>query len=373
MLEVVCGYRSEGPPTDEQIHRWEGWIFGQAFDPALSKRAGATTKRIKAPSERPGEFALIARYFAPLAGPGAEGLTDDAASLTPSPGHDLVVTADAIVAGVHCFPEDPPGSIARKALGVNLSDLAAKGAAPRGFVLTLALPEDWTEGWLAAFADGLGAAGAAFGCPLLGGDTVRANGAAVIAITAFGEVPSSRMVRRRGAQPGDRLCVSGTIGDAALGLALRQGARTPLPAEARAMLLDRYLHPQPRLALASALLNHARAAMDVSDGLVGDLAKMLGEGVTARVEIAAIPLSPAARALIAAAPERFADALTGGDDYEILCAVPPERLDAFLGGARATGIPVAVIGEVVAGEGPARFVDEAGAERHFSSGSFSHF
>lgn len=323
--------------------------------------------------ERPGEFALIARYFAPLAGPGAEGLTDDAASLTPSAGTDLVVTADAIVAGVHCFPDDPPGSIARKALGVNLSDLAAKGAAPRGFVLSLALPQDWTEGWLAAFSAGLGAASAASGCALLGGDTVRANGAAVIAITAFGEVPSGRMVRRRGARPGDRLCVSGTIGDAAFGLALRQGMAAPLPDEDRSLLLDRYLHPRPLLALAPVLVDHARAAMDVSDGLAGDLAKMLDKGVTARVEIAAIPLSTAARALIAAAPEALERALTGGDDYEILCAVPPDRLDACLHAARLAGVPLTKIGEILAGEGPARFIDGSEAERRFSSASFSHF
>lgn len=176
---------------------------------------------------RAGEEALIARYFAPLSGPGAEGLRDDAASLTPTPGHDLVVTADAIVAGVHYFPDDPPGSIANKALGVNLSDLAAKGARPRGFLLTLALPDDWTEAWLAGFAEGLGAASHAHGCPLLGGDTVRSGGPALIGVTAFGEVPAGGILRRQAAQAGDRLCVSGTIGDAALGLALRL---TPDPA-----------------------------------------------------------------------------------------------------------------------------------------------
>ncbi|MBE7249001.1 MAG: thiamine-phosphate kinase, partial [Actinomycetospora chiangmaiensis] len=131
---------------------------------------------------RASEDGLIARYFAPLAGPGADGMRDDAATLTPSPGCDLVLTADAIVAGIHYFPEDPPGSIARKALGVNLSDIAAKGAVPRGFLLTLALPDDWTEGWLAAFTDGLGVAAQAAGCPLLGGDTVRSGGPALVGV-----------------------------------------------------------------------------------------------------------------------------------------------------------------------------------------------
>ena len=169
---------------------------------------------------RPGEDELIARYFAPIAGEGALGLKDDAAVLRPRPGHDLVVTVDAVVAGVHFLADDPAGSVARKALGVNLSDLAAKGAAPVGFVLTLTLPPDWSEAWLAAFCEGLGAAARASGCALLGGDTVRGPGIA-ISLTAFGEVPAGRMVPRTTARPGEVLCVSGTIGDAALGLAIR--------------------------------------------------------------------------------------------------------------------------------------------------------
>ncbi|GJE27004.1 thiamine-phosphate kinase [Methylobacterium organophilum] len=327
---------------------------------------------------RPGEDALIARHFAPLSGPGADALRDDAACLRPSPGHDLVVTVDAVAAGIHYFPEDPPGSIARKALGVNCSDLAAKGATPRGFLLTLALPDDWTEAWLSAFAAGLGEAARDFACPLLGGDTVRSGGPALLSVTAFGEVPAGRMVRRPGARPGDRLCVSGSIGDAALGLRLRLDPGGPLAAglrpEERAPLLDRYLHPRPRLALAPALCAHARAAMDVSDGLAGDLAKMLRlEGLTARIERVAIPLSQAAAAALRLDPELIETVLTGGDDYEILCAVPPGQLDAFLTEAAAAGVPATAIGTVVAGEGPPVFVDAAGAERRFAGGSFSHF
>lgn len=323
---------------------------------------------------RPGEEALIARYFAPLAGPGAEGLRDDAASLTLSPGHDLVVTADAVVAGVHYFPDDPPGSVAVKALCVNLSDLAAKGARPRGFVLTLALPDDWTEAWLAAFSDGLGAAARAHGCPLLGGDTVRSGGPALLGVTAFGEVPAGTMLRRQAAQAGDRLCVSGTIGDAALGLRLRLAPDAGLAPADRDALLDRYLHPRPRLALVPALRAHARAAMDVSDGLVGDLTKMLaGTGLTARVDAAAVPLSPAARALIARDEAHFATALTGGDDYEILCAVPPEALTGFLDAAARAGVPATAIGTVEAGDAPPRFLDAEGRTVTFGAGSFSHF
>ncbi len=323
---------------------------------------------------RAGEEALIARTFAPLSGPGAEGLRDDAASLTPTPGHDLVVTADAIVAGVHYFPDDPPGSIAVKALGVNLSDLAAKGAAPRGFLLTLALPDDWTEAWLAAFADGLGQASRTHRCPLLGGDTVRSGGPALIGVTAFGEVPAGAILRRQAARAGDRLCVSGQIGDAALGLALRLSPDAGLEPGHRDALLDRYLHPQPRLALIPALRRYARAAMDVSDGLVGDLGKMLDRtGLTARVEAAAVPLSQAARAAIARDEGRFAVALSGGDDYEILCAVPPEAVPAFRAEAEAVGVPVAEIGIVEAGDGLPLFVDGLGRPMAFARASFSHF
>lgn len=323
---------------------------------------------------RAGEDALIARYFAPLSGPGAEGLRDDAASLTPSPGHDLVVTADAVVAGVHYFPDDPPGSIAIKALGVNLSDLAAKGASPRGFLLTLALPDDWTEAWLSAFAEGLGKASRHHACPLLGGDTVRSGGPALIGITAFGEVPAGCMVRRQTARAGDRLCVSGSIGDAALGLALRLSTVTTPDAVALDALHDRYLHPRPRLSLAPLLRRHARAAMDVSDGLVGDLTKMLaGTGLTAQIEAARVPLSSAARAVIGGDAGRLAIALTGGDDYEILCAVPPERLTAFLDEAEQAGVRATEIGSVEPGEAPPRVLDVAGAAMTFTAGSFRHF
>lgn len=324
---------------------------------------------------RASEDGLIARYFAPLAGPGADGMRDDAATLTPSPGCDLVLTADAVVAGVHYFPDDPPASIARKALGVNLSDLAAKGAVPRGFLLTLALPDDWTESWLAAFADGLGEAATAGGCPLLGGDTVRSGGPALIGVTAFGEVPHGGIVRRTGARVADTLCVSGTLGDGALGLLLRRQ-----PAWASALdpamqnhLADRYLHPCPRLALAPLLRRHASASMDISDGFAGDLAKMLGDGRSALIETGAVPLSPAARAALGAEPRLVEPILTGGDDYEILCAVPPESLDAFLAEAAGTGIPMAAVGTVVAGEGPPAFAMSDGTQRVFAAGSFSHF
>ena len=328
--------------------------------------------------DRPTEDGLIARYFAPLAGPGADGMRDDAATLTPTPGHDLVLTADAVVAGVHFFPDDPPASIARKAVGVNFSDLAAKGAAPRGILLTLALPDDWTEAWLAVFAAGLGDALAEFGGALLGGDTVRAAGPLSVGVTALGEVPAGTMVRRMTAEIGDVLCVSGTIGDAALGLSLR---RPPLPDWGPALgeagcaaLVDRYWHPRPRLGLAPVLRRHARAAMDISDGLAGDLAKMLkGEGRSAHVRLADIPLSRAAVRAVSAMPRLMDTVLTGGDDYEILCAVPPDALAAIRAGAEAAGIPLHPIGTVVAGSGAPVFEAADGGRKTFATASFSHF
>ena len=206
---------------------------------------------------RPGEDELIARYFGPIAGPGALDLQDDTALVAPPPGCELVLTADAVVAGVHFLPGDPPDSIGRKALGVNLSDLAAKGADPLGFLLTLALPADWTEAWLARFCAGLGGMAGELGCPLLGGDTVRTPGPLSISVTALGSVPAGAMVRRTNARPGQAICVTGTIGDAALGLAL---SRPEEPAWAGALsgaerdvLVDRYRNPRPRTLFARAL------------------------------------------------------------------------------------------------------------------------
>src|SRR5579863_10119745 len=204
-------------------------------------------------AERPSEDDLIARFFAPLAGPEGLGLRDDAALLTPRPGSDLVLTKDALVAGVHFFGDDPPAAIACKALRVNLSDLAGKGAEPVGFLMALALPADWTADWLEAFARGLGDDASAYGCPLFGGDTVKTPGPLMVSITALGRVEQGKMVARTGVKAGDALYVSGTIGDAALGLKLRLEPEPSLDAASRDFLLGRYLLPEPRVALAPAL------------------------------------------------------------------------------------------------------------------------
>jgi thiamine-monophosphate kinase len=324
---------------------------------------------------RPGEDSLIARFFAPLAGEGGLGLKDDAACVSPTPGHDLILTTDALVESVHFLPGDLPASVARKALGVNISDLAAKGAVPIGFLLSLALPADWTEAWLADFAAGLGRASGDFSCPLLGGDTVKANGALTLSITAVGEVPAGRMVRRTTARVGDAICVTGTIGDAALGLRLRLAPpwADSLSVNEKAFLADRYLHPQPRHALASALRDHATAAMDVSDGLAGDLAKMMRvSGVASVVEADLIPLSPATRSAVQAERGLMDQVITGGDDYEILCTVPENDLDRFRKEADSVGVSLSVIGHVVSGtDSPVFRMQDS--ERRYDVGSFSHF
>jgi thiamine-monophosphate kinase len=320
------------------------------------------------------EDKLIARFFAPIAThPGALGLSDDCAFLAPPAGCDLVLKTDAVIAGVHFFPDDAAQTIAGKALRVNLSDLAAKGAKPLGFLLSLALPKDVTDTWLANFAEGLRSDAVLYGCPLFGGDTDRTPGPLTVSIAMIGAVPQGTMVRRAGAKPDDRVFVTGTVGDAALGLALRKGKEVNLADAQRQHLIARYLLPQPRTALAEAIRTHASAAMDVSDGLAGDFAKLArASQVAADIEIARVPLSEAARAMIAADPALLEAALTGGDDYEIICTVPPARADAFRAAAAAAKVAVTEIGTVEAGEG-ARFLDASGQALAFAHASFSHF
>ena len=274
---------------------------------------------------RPSEDELIARYFAPLAGPGGLGLEDDAALISPPAGHELVLTKDALVAGVHFFADDPPHAIAQKALRVNLSDLAAKGAEPLGFLLALALPEDWSAAFLEGFAAGLADDIAAFRFPLLGGDTVKTPGPLTLSITAIGAVPFDQMVPRTGVMPGDRIYVSGSIGDSALGLILRLNgeANTPwaqaIGVDACAFLKNRYLLPQPRVGLRKVLRAQASGGMDVSDGLIGDLTKMLRVSeVTATIDLTKIPLSLAGQAALKADPALFESMVCGGPS---LCGI----------------------------------------------------
>jgi thiamine-monophosphate kinase len=297
----------------------------------------------------PGEFALIARHFRRLAGPGSLDLSDDAAVFDPPPGRQLVAAADAMVEGVHFLPDDPPETIGRKLLRVNLSDLAAMGAAPLGYLLTVALRRGTPEGWIAAFAAGLKADNRTFGVHALGGDTVSTPGPATFSLTALGAVAPGAALRRGGARPGDRVWVSGTLGDGALGLRVLRGELAP---DAAGHLARRYRLPEPRLALGAALAGVATAAMDVSDGLLQDLGHLCrASGCGAAVEATALPLSDAARAAVEAASAALLPlVLAGGDDYELLFAAPLARSGEVLARAMAAGTPVAMIGAFA--EGP---------------------
>jgi thiamine-monophosphate kinase len=327
--------------------------------------------------QRSGEDSLIARFFKPLAtDAGAFGLDDDAGILQAR-GEDIVVTTDAIVEGVHFLPDDPPDTIARKALRVNLSDLAAKGATPAGFVLTLAL-RGAEDAWLSAFAGGLGEDATSFGCPLLGGDTVSTPGPLTVSITAFGRVPEGAMVHRSGARPGDRVMVTGTIGDATLGLDVLKGG--PVAAAlagdpaAKELLVSRYRVPQPRNALAHAVREHASAAMDVSDGMAGDLTKLCAaSGVSAEIDAALVPTSVAAADLVARSVVGLETLIAGGDDYELLCTVPEAKLATIMRDAGRAGVAVTAIGTVTAGRHAPRFLDARGNAIALTRLSYSHF
>ncbi len=339
--------------------------------------SSVSTSSLVAERRTSGEDALIARFFKPIAtDAGAFGLIDDAAVLKAL-GEDIVVTTDAIVEGVHYLPGDPPETIARKALRTNLSDLAAKGAIPAGFVLTLALRA--ADGnWLEPFARALGEDARSFACPLLGGDTVSTPGPVTISITAFGRVPEGKMVRRSGAKAGDRVMVSGIIGDAALGLdILKKGAVAKALSDnpgAGETLIARYRVPQPRNALARAVREYANAAMDVSDGLAGDLAKLCAaSGVTAVIDTPSIPTSATATGLLSRAAVGIETLIAGGDDYEILCSVSEAKAGAFAEAARQAGVAVTDIGTIMAGEGLPRFLNREGRELTLSRLSHSHF
>ena len=340
-----------------------------------------------------GEFELIQRYLRPLAegSPGALALTDDAALLSPPAGRDIVITTDAMVAGVHFLPDDPPDQVARKLLRVNLSDLAAMGATPIGYLIAASWPEtigeDDTgplggEDWFAGFAAGLAADQAEFEVELLGGDTTRTPGPMTLSLTAVGSVPSGRCLRRSTARAGDQIFVSGSIGDGALGLAVLRGELAGLSPEHAADLAARYRLPRPRLALGQRLLAEglASAALDVSDGLVADLGHIVEtSGLAATLEAAAVPLSPAAEAAVAAEPERLRQVLTGGDDYELLFTISPDKAAVLAELSDELACPLAELGEIVAprkGEGsrhPVLVVDEEERVLAVGGGGFRHF
>lgn len=319
------------------------------------------------PPDLPAEFALIDRHFRPLAGPGALGLSDDAAILTPPPGRELVIAADAMVAGVHFLPDDPPDLIARKLLRTNLSDLAAMAATPLGYLLTVSVPRDTSDAWFAAFAAGLAQDQAEFGVHLLGGDTTSTSGPVSLSLTILGTVAPGCALRRAGARAGDDIWVTGTIGDGALGLLAARGDL----ADPTGYLAGRYRLPQPRVALGRRLHGIAGAGMDVSDGLVQDLDHLCrAAGLAAVIDAGAVPLSAAAAA---AGPRWLERCLTGGDDYELLLAVPPERAGALNDAARATGIAVTRLGAFQPGHPHATVRAHDGASMSLPRGGWSHF
>ena len=309
-----------------------------------------------------GEFERIARYLAPLAAdcPEAYDLRDDAALLRPPALGSYVTTLDTMVEGVHYLPDDPPERVARKLLRVNLSDLAAMGAEPYGYLLSLCLPRERDDAWLAAFCEGLREDQETFGIRLLGGDSVSTKGPTVLSLCAIGEAEEDRLFRRSGARPGDLLFVSGTIGDGVLGLAVRRQEFLWLASEDRDALARRYQLPEPRLALAAALRGTVTAAIDVSDGLLADAGHLAEtSGVAIEIAAARVPLSKAAESVLTEDPELFPSLLGGGDDYELLFTAPVEMRQAVLAAAEASATPVTEIGSIAAGEGVS-LLDRAG-------------
>ena len=320
-----------------------------------------------------GEFERIARFFAPLAAPEGLKLLDDVAIIPGPPGEQYVLTTDAIVEGVHFLADDPADQVAQKLLRANLSDLAAKGALPVGYLLTTALPRERDEAWIERFAAGLARDQKEFGIGLLGGDSVATTGPVTLSITAVGRVRAGEAVLRRGAKPGDRVFVSGTLGDGALGLKALRGELSRLGAADRDFLADRYRLPRPRLDLGLRLVGIAHAMMDISDGLVADLGHICEtSGVGAVVEEPRLPLSPAARAAIAADASLLVAPLAGGDDYELLFTTSPDASDRIAAIARETNLPVTAIGRIEPGSG-VRVIDEKGARIAIADRGYRHF
>ena len=320
-----------------------------------------------------GEFERIRRFFAPLAGPGGLGLRDDAAIVDCREGQRLVVTADAIVAGVHYLPDDPPDLVARKLLRVNLSDLAAMGARPLHYLLTTALPAALGSDWVAEFTRGLAEDQRRFGIDLLGGDSVATTGPAVLSLTAIGAVAAGMEVRRSDARAGDLVWISGTIGDAFLGLALLRGAYPQLTPEHRAGLIGRFQVPDPRVDLGCRLAGVAHAMIDISDGLIADLGHICETSrVGAVVELASLPLSPATKIIVDREPGVRTELATGGDDYELLFTAPAGSTKAIDDLSSVLGLPITRIGRIEPGEG-VRLVDAEGRTIPVGESGYRHF
>lgn len=326
-----------------------------------------------------GEFEVIARYFAPLATDAAAlELRDDAAVLVVTEGYELVVSCDTLIEGVHFLPEDPPESVGYKALAANLSDIAAKGARGYAYLLSLAVPHGTGERWFESFASGLSELQQATNISLVGGDTTATPGPVTITITVLGLVTHGHAVLRHGAKTGDLIYVSGTIGDAYLGLRLLTepsiGRSWGLSEEDVAFLVDRYRRPRPRMELVIPVRNFARAAIDVSDGLAADIEKLAhASHAGAVVEADKVPVSPAAEKVLAREPKLLADLLTGGDDYEIVAAVPKTSTAAFEAEAKGRGVNITAIGRVEPSDRPIRVLGADGKPLALERKGFVHF
>lgn len=319
-------------------------------------------------SRRASEFELIARYFAPLAKgfAGAGGLKSDNAFLASDARHDLVVKTDMIVAGVHFLADERPELVAARALRVCLSDLAAGGATPFVYQLALSLTRGWTERWVAGFARGLAADQRRFGITLCGGDTTGTPGPTTISITAFGKVSRGKGLGRGGARAGDELWVSGTIGDAALGLLAARGELTSSALE------KRYRLPQPRTTLGPHLVGTANAAADISDGLLADVGHIAdASGLEARIERDRVPLSASARGVLSVNPVLWSNVLGGGDDYELAVAVPARKRMSLLAASRAAGVKVTRVGAFCKGKGVVLTV--SGQLQRIAQSGYVHF
>jgi thiamine-monophosphate kinase len=302
------------------------------------------------------EFDFIDRVLRPLApAPEALGLMDDAAVIPGRPGFDLIISKDAVVAGVHFLPEDPLDLVARKLLRVNLSDLAGKAADPYGYFLAAAWPAEcgWAE--RERFAAGLATDQGQFAITLLGGDTTSTPGPLTLSLTILGWAPEGRMLRRAGARPGDRVLVSGTIGDGWLGLKAARGELIDIGRDASEWLAGRYRLPEPRLELTGSLRAFAGAGADVSDGLVADAGHIAeASGVAIELDLNRLPVSEPACIWLDRQPDRalaLAALATGGDDYEVVCAAPPDAVEPLIAAAERAGLALTEVGRVGEGQG----------------------
>ncbi len=332
-------------------------------------------------TEKPDEFELISRFFRPLATTsGALGLADDAAVLDPGPGQWIVVTTDILVAGVHFPVDEDPGLVAARLIAVNLSDLAAMGAEPWVYTLSLALPEDWDVPWIEGFAKGLEREQDAFAIQLVGGDTVVTPGPLTATLTAFGRTEEGRELKRGNAKPGDDIYVSGTIGDSALGLKVMKGEIPGLQPEPADALLERYHRLQPRVQLGLGLRElgpgTVRGVIDISDGLAADLGHVArASGCAATIETAKVPFSDAARDAFRLDPGLRELAVTGGDDYELLFTASPSDAGRIGELGRELGLPLTAIGKMgdKSSGDTVKVLDPDGNEWALKQGGYRHF